>query len=199
MFWHLSTNIEHHSKLEFCQATNISDFKLEDIKMFLKRCVVDRVKTSNKNSILFYSFSSGKVTEILLPLMTKNWRLLCLKWALFLKWVFAKFDLLFTIIYYKMRRTFITKCISLLQNASVLTINYWLRLIFWIKLFGSQVYVRQYVFIMRDIILRGMGMVMNYSVTFKIFLTSNFSRKHEILHFFDNTFIFRSHFMCLCK
>ena len=167
--------------------------------MFLKRCVVDRVKTSNKNSILFYSFSSGKVTEILLPLMTKNWRLLCLKWALFLKWVFAKFDLLFTIIYYKMRRKFITKCISLLQNASVLTINYWLRLIFWIKLFGSQVYVRQYVFIMRDIILRGMGMVMNYSVTFKIFLTSNFSRKHEILHFFDNTFIFRSHFMCLCK
>ena len=129
----------------------------------------------------------------------KELTVIVFKWALFLKWVFAKFDLLFTIIYYKMRRKFITKCISLLQNASVLTINYWLRLIFWIKLFGSQVYVRQYVFIMRDIILRGMGMVMNYSVTFKIFLTSNFSRKHEILHFFDNTFIFRSHFMCLCK
>ena len=36
--WHSWTNTDHHSKLEFCQATNFSDFKLEDIKMFLRKC-----------------------------------------------------------------------------------------------------------------------------------------------------------------
>ena len=32
--WCSWANIEYHSKLEFCQAENIFDFKLEDIKMF---------------------------------------------------------------------------------------------------------------------------------------------------------------------
>ena len=39
----------------------------------------------------------------------------------------------------------------------------------------------------------------SYSTTFKIFLTSNSSRKLKNLHFFDDTFIFCSHFLFLCN
>ena len=60
----------------------------------------------------------------------------------------------------------------------------------------SQRYVKQYVFVMR-VILKSMDMCRNYSITFKIFLKSNLSRKQKVLHFFDNTFIFHSHFVCL--
>lgn len=39
----------------------------------------------------------------------------------------------------------------------------------------------------------------SYSTTFKIFLTSNSSRKLKNLHFFDDTFIFCGHFLFLCN
>ena len=54
-------------------------------------------------------------------------------------------------------------------------------------------------FVMWDSILKSMHGLDNYSITCKIFLTSNFSRKHKILHFLDNTFIFRSNYLYLCK
>ena len=60
---------------------------------------------------------------------------------------------------------------------------------------GSQRYVKQYVFDMR-VILKSMDTCRNYSITFKIFLKSNLSRKQKVLHFFDNTFIFHGHFVC---
>ena len=51
---------------------------------------------------------------------------------------------------------------------------------------------------MWDSILKSIGACTNYLITFKVFLTSNFSTKHKILHFFE-VFIFRGYFLCLCK
>ena len=47
---------------------------------------------------------------------------------------------------------------------------------------------------MWDSTLKSRDTCINYSITFKVFLTSDFSRKHKILDCF-NTLIFRNHFL----
>ena len=58
--WHSWATIEHHSKMEFCQATNTCNFKLEDMKMFLRKC----------RSTVF--FLTREREECTLPLRTKD-------------------------------------------------------------------------------------------------------------------------------
>lgn len=46
---------------------------------------------------------------------------------------------------------------------------------------------------------RSMNRYTNFSITLKIFLIFNSSRKHKIQHFFSYTFSFPNHLLCLCK